>query len=171
MQNYEEKTNKPNNSQSNFDYYEDRERKYIEEVSESFSNMLFIRKINPKGTYAPYDCTLLSAGTHTVLITEVKIRDFGINKYDDAILEQAKCKKVMKETEKMIKIANENGFFIYAYYMAVYPTSKRAALWPITGNEQTKEMWCNKKTAESRTNKTSKTVCLFPINQAEIIKY
>lgn len=156
---------------SKFYAFEKKEREYIMKIARSYSNFLAIKEVSPEGSFCGWDAIMLSAGTQNLLLTEVKVRDFSIHKYPDAILETKKVDKLIEINENVRPLMNENGWYIHPYYIAVYPSSHRAAIWQITGNEKEIEMEMNEKTAISTTKKVTKKVKLFKMDDAEIIQF
>lgn len=123
-------------------------------------NQWHLKKIEPIGSYSPYDAIILSAGT--TILSEVKVRRNSSKQYKNIILESNKVVTLQQLVAKYSHLYNYTG--LSSYYFSFFSDSTVAA-WPIddfshTGYEMLPRTTCG------NTEKVKTAVCYYPVSAA-----
>ena len=141
------------------------ERKKITQLCNAYDK-IELRKLT-EGVYDPWDASIQSGST--ILITEIKVRDYKAETFQDAYLEKKKVDTLLWEVERLQERANKFGFTLVPYYVAFYRDGI-ARGWVITGEEkdQVKQAPYETKGQTGRTDKLLKEFKLFPLQKGEL---
>lgn len=96
------------------------ERQHIENLTDRPDNYLLLRKTTDPTQYECYDCTIQSGITNTILVTEIKVRNFDSDRFDTSIFPVPKLREIQKKVKEFREVGEKHGFRILPYYIAFF---------------------------------------------------